>query len=217
MRFFARMWHRCRAEGLCPLPAQGPAIVVANHPSHCDPCFLLAGSRRVLHFLHAREYYDVPLLRRLFRRIGCIPVGRDGRDRVGLRRALRCLEAGGVLAVFPEGEISCVARAAGLAPKGGAALLALRSRAPVFPAYIDGGPEARSSVHDWLWPSHGVRVFFGPAIDLTPFYDRRIDRRLLQKVTNLLMERIAALRPNRHAPQRAQSSHPAQAPVVRAG
>jgi 1-acyl-sn-glycerol-3-phosphate acyltransferase len=161
MRLFGRVWHRCTSNGPCPLPATGPAIVIANHPGHCDPCFLLAHSPRVLNFLHAREYYNVPLLRQLFRQFGCIPVGRDGRDGVGARRALRWLEEGGVLAIFPEGEISSVARVAGQKPKDGAAFLALRSRAPVFPAYIANAPPLRGAVLDWLWPSSGPRVFSG--------------------------------------------------------
>jgi 1-acyl-sn-glycerol-3-phosphate acyltransferase len=77
--------------------------------------------------------------------------------------------------------------------KPGAALLALRSKAPVYPARITGGPSSRHWVGAWLWPSRGVRVAFGPAVDLSPYYGRRITRQLLRGVTDLLMEKIEAL------------------------
>jgi 1-acyl-sn-glycerol-3-phosphate acyltransferase len=118
---------------------------------------------------------------------------------------------------LPEGEISSLARAAGQPPKDGAALLALRSRAPVFPAYIAGGPQTPHLLRNWLWPSCGACVFFGPAIDLAPYYDQPIDRPLLRQVTRLFMERIAALRPSQPASLRAQRRQVVPWPATRAG
>jgi len=192
---FARLWHRCRGNGRSPLPPAGPAIVVANHPSHADPAFLTSACGRRLHFFHAREYYDVFLLRRLFARFGCIPVARNGRDVAALREALRRLRDGAVLCIFPEGDLSPVDHEPAAPPKGGAALLALRSRAPVYPARIAGGPTARRVLQDWLYPSPGVHVTFGPAVELSAYHHRRIDRKLLAEVTALFMHRIADLEP----------------------
>jgi 1-acyl-sn-glycerol-3-phosphate acyltransferase len=83
--------------------------------------------------------------------------------------------------------------------KPGVALLALRSKAPVYPARITGGPSSRHWVGAWLWPSQGVRVTFGPAVDLSPYYGRRITRQLLREVTDLFMEKIEALGPRGRA------------------
>ena len=86
--------------------------------------------------------------------------------------------------------------------KSGAALLALRSRAPVYPAYIAGGPRSERLLRDWLWPSRGVAVIFGPPVELSAYYGQPINRSLLKDVTALLMRRIAELRPlpKPHAP-----------------
>jgi 1-acyl-sn-glycerol-3-phosphate acyltransferase len=196
MRLFVRLWHRCSAVAPALLPAQGPVLVVANHPNHSDPAFLLASCARPLGFLHAREQYNVFLLRQLFRRAGCIPVARDGRDVAGTRLALRRLHEGAALVIFPEGEVSRPGRD-GMAPaKAGIAFLALRSRAPVYPVWIEGGPQRHDLLRDWLWPSRGVRLFFGPAVDLVPYYGRPIDRKLLQEVAALLLRRLADLRPD---------------------
>lgn len=193
MCLFARLWHRCSPGGQVSLPAGGPAILVANHSSHADPAFLVAAGRRALHFLQAKECYDVFLLRRLFRRVGCIPVARDGRDVAGVRQALRQLREGAAVCVFPEGEI-CPRGRDKLGPgKRGAALLALRSQVPVIPARITGGPRTRNMLRAWLCPSRGVRVTFGPAVDLSPYYGRHIDHQLMGEVTALLMRAIASI------------------------
>ena len=48
----------------------------------------------------------------------------------------------------------------------------------------------------WIWPPPGrVRVYFGPAVDLSAYHDRPRTRRVLEEVTALLMEHVKALKP----------------------
>jgi 1-acyl-sn-glycerol-3-phosphate acyltransferase len=188
---FAGLWHHCSADGPL-LPVRGPALVVANHPNHSDPAFLTSACVHPLSFLHARESFQTPVLHRLFTRVGSIPVARTGRDVMAVREALRRLGQGEVIGVFPEGEVYPEGRP-DRAYKTGAAFLALRSRAPVYPARIVGGPRTRGPVRDWLWPSDGVRVRLGAPIDLSAYYGRRIDHGLLAEVTRLLMSHVQAL------------------------
>jgi 1-acyl-sn-glycerol-3-phosphate acyltransferase len=191
---FARLWHRCARRGPNLLPKRGAALLIANHPTHADPAFLTAACRRWVHFLQAREYYDVPFLRPLFHLWGCIPVSRGHPDPACIRAALECLRRGAVVGLFPEGELS--PPGSGRLRRGhtGAALLALRSGAPVIPAYIAGAPPPRGVVADWLWPAGGVRVVFGPPIDLSAYRGRPITHALLRAVTDLLMRHITGLR-----------------------
>src|SRR5206468_10604659 len=79
------------------------------------------------------------------------------------------------------------------AGKTGAAFLALKSRAPVYPAHIDGGPRSRRLLRDWLWPSRGARVVFGPPIDLSAYYGRPVTHQLLREVTAVIMRRLGEL------------------------
>jgi 1-acyl-sn-glycerol-3-phosphate acyltransferase len=195
IRLFARLWHRCTSGGPDPLPPVGPAILVANHPTQADPAFLIAACKRPPCFLQAQEYYHVPLLQQLFDWVGCIPVGRDGREVVGVRRALRRLREGSILGIFLEGDLTAVCRAHRAKPKGGAALLALRGNVPVVPAYIAGGPRERSVLQAWLWPSRGVQVLFGPPVDLSRYRQRRLTREVIDEATSLLTQRIEELRP----------------------
>jgi 1-acyl-sn-glycerol-3-phosphate acyltransferase len=197
IRLYARLWHGCVYNAWVE-PPTGPAIVVANHTSSSDGTFIQGGSVRGLTFLFAREFYDdLPLLRWVWHTTGCVPVTRDVFDIGAIRLALRRLQEGRVVMVFPEGNLS----GAGLRPqmrtaRVGAAWLALRSRAPVFPAFVTGGPQGPEVGRAWFWPSR-ARVTYGPALDLSPFYGRPINRRLLEEVTGFLMAAIAATEPKK--------------------
>ena len=120
-----------------PLPATGPAIVVANHVSGLDPFLLLAACKRPLRFLVAREEYERPILNWLFRASGCIPVDRVGRPEKALREALRALQQGEAIAIFPHGRILLDDELPHKI-KGGVARLAIWSEATIYPVRIDG-------------------------------------------------------------------------------
>src|SRR5438093_308706 len=129
-RFYVRFWHRMSSNGPAPLPAAGPAILVANHTCSADAAFLGAGCDRLLSYLIADEFSRIPVARRFLAYLGCVPVRRDGRDLVSLRVALRRLEEGRALCIFPEGGLSGVGRGRIGPVEAGVAGLALRSGAP---------------------------------------------------------------------------------------
>ena len=193
--FYARMWHRWSTNNHNPLPATGPAVVFCNHTCSADPTFILAICRRPISFLVAREfYYAHPVITWVLDTLHCIPVQRGGNDPVALRKALRRLQAGGLVALFPEGNLSGVGRNRLSRPKAGAALLALHSDAPVIPAFIRGGPRTEQLLDSWLFPIwKAAHIRFGAPIDLSQvrYHDR--DRRVVEKVLEQLMTRITAL------------------------
>src|SRR5437016_7466831 len=140
-RLYAQLMHRWSSDRPSPVPHAGPAILVSNHTCSADPMFLLAGSPRIVCFAVAREHFNVhPLARRLLDFAHCVAVRRDGRDPAAARRLLRRLGEGKLVCIFPEGNLSGVARCRLGSAKHGAAFLALVTRAPVFPVYIAGGP-----------------------------------------------------------------------------
>lgn len=136
IRLFCRHYHRFQHDPI-GLPERGAALLVSNHLSGLDPVLMITASPRPLRFLIAREEYDRRGLRWLFRLIGCIPVDRAGRPELALRAALRALEAGEVVALFPHGRIH---------PeydppprlKGGVAWLARQVGCPVVPVRVGG-------------------------------------------------------------------------------
>jgi 1-acyl-sn-glycerol-3-phosphate acyltransferase len=203
VRAYVQLWHRWSCDRMAPLPATGPALVISNHTCSADPAFLWAGSPRPLSFLIAKEFYAQPGVQRICDAIHCVPVVRNGRDPQAVRESLRRLKEGRVVCIFPEGGLSTAGRRS-RPGKQGMAYLALKSRVPVIPAHIAGGPKTSEVLEAWLRPSRGVRVTFGPPLDLSAYYDRPLDRKLLHEVTLFLMSRVFGLRP---APRNWRDDH----------
>jgi len=204
LRLIARAIVRLTIEGdLAALPRTGPLIMAANHASSADPvligAFLNQILRRPLNWLGKRELVEYPLTGWAFRRAGIHPVDRDAADLEAFRTAMRILEAGHVLAVFPEGTRS---RTGGLQQvREGVGLLALRSGAPVLPvAVIDS---------DLMWPRGRLLPRFGRRVTVrygTPFVVTEVlaaaglptkGRQATEAATTLVMTRIAELLPPR--------------------
>jgi len=197
---YSRLWHRWKCNRPAPFPLDRPCLVVSNHTCSSDPVMILAGCRFPIGFVVAREHYNLhPLARRILEALHCVPVRRGGTDAVAVRRILRTLEAGHSLALFPEGNLSNV-RLGRVGPgKQGIAYLALKSKLPVFPIFIDGGPRTDALLASWLLPSpRAARVFFGPAVDLSDFQGRPLDRKLIAEASLRIMDGIRALDPKRY-------------------
>lgn len=135
-RLFCRNYHRLHGDRI-ELPEEGPAILVANHISGLDPLLMFAASRRKLRFLIASEQYHRFGLEWLFRAVGCIPVDRSGRPERAFRDALRALQAGDVVALFPHGKIHLDSEAPKRL-KPGAVRLAQLADCPIYPVRIEG-------------------------------------------------------------------------------
>ena len=197
VRLYARLWHGCTFPAPITLPASGPALIVVNHTSSPDGCFVQCGCWRGLTFLVAREFFQ-PHFLWIWATTACVPVDRSGSDIRALRLGLRRLEEGRAVVVFPEGTLSGAGVRPFRTPKCGAAFLALRSKAPVFPAFISGGPQNPRVGSSWFLPSRKrVRIVYGPALDLSQFQSRAITRPLLEQLTSLFMHEIAALDPKK--------------------
>ncbi len=136
IRLICTRYHRLSLVDLS-LPAEGPAILVANHISGLDPLLMIACSRRPLRFLIAREQYRRFGLQWLFRAAGCIPVDRERSPEKAMRQAFKALRKGEVVALFPHGKIHLDSDPP-RRTKAGAARLAAISLAPVIPLRISG-------------------------------------------------------------------------------
>src|SRR5262249_60035432 len=112
----------------------------ANRAGGRAPPFVGGVAPRQLSFLAKAELFDVPGLGRLIRALNARPVRREGADAGALRAALRVLEGGSALLVFPEGTRGPEGTLR--EPKPGAALLAVLSGAPVVPVFVRGSGRA---------------------------------------------------------------------------
>jgi 1-acyl-sn-glycerol-3-phosphate acyltransferase len=191
-RIYGRFAFRWRANRRCPFPVTGPAIIIANHRSPVDP--ILVGIEiardRVISFMMAREYFELRGLRWVCEVQHCIPVERDGSDMASARAALRQLQAGELLGIFPEGRIN---KGTNLLPGNpGIAWLALRSKVPVYPVFIHNAPQGRNMTEPFFrFPR--VRVTYGDPIDVSGFLCQSLSGEVIIQVAELLMRRLADL------------------------
>ena len=153
-----RLLFRLEGRGTEHVPAQGPVLLVANHSSLLDPPLVGGVAPRQLSFMAKAELFRVPMFGALIRRLNARPVRREGADAGALRTALRVLQEGGVLLMFPEGTRG--PEGALREPKPGAAMLAVMSGAPVVPVFIEGSGRAWPRGRTLPRPAK-VRVTFG--------------------------------------------------------
>lgn len=104
LRLYCKKYHR-QGNFRINIPDNRKLILVSNHLSAIDPFLLIAAVDRPVRFMIAKEEYDNPFLNWMFRAAGCIPVDRSGRVEGAFRSALRAIEAGELVAIFPQGGI----------------------------------------------------------------------------------------------------------------
>ena len=108
-----------------PMPETGPYLVCANHQTALDVLFLCAVLRRQQpHFMAKAELFRVPVLGRLVRWLGAYPVSRGKGDVGAIKHAIRLLENGTSIGLFPQGTRCRGQNPADCRPKNGAAMIA---------------------------------------------------------------------------------------------
>jgi 1-acyl-sn-glycerol-3-phosphate acyltransferase len=167
-----RDWFRVRMRGLEHVPAQGPALVVANHSGvlPLDAIMLQSGlydehpAHRNLRLLGADLVYAIPGLASLARK--------SGHTRACPAEAARLLAAGELVGVFPEGfkgigkpfsERYQLQRFG----RNGFAATAIRAGVPIIPCAIVGAEE--------IYPMIGnagslARILGLPYFPVTPLF-----------------------------------------------
>lgn len=160
---FTRVYHELDVLAPARLPRTGPAILVSNHVSGLDPLLIQAPCNRLITWMMAAEYYQIAKpLEWVFKTVGAIPVQRSGRDSASLRAALRTLEDGRVLGIFPEGKINETGSTDLLPFQTGVALIAIKTGVPVYPVYLDGSQRGKEMLPAFLTPNHAVLCFGDP-------------------------------------------------------
>lgn len=161
LRGVGRAVFSLRAEGEAALPAP-PFVVAANHYSHLDPPAIGAVLDLPIRFLALTDLLGVSrVLDWLVEGFGAIPTPRGRRPIGAVRTALAALEAGEVVGVFPES--TRVSHWGTLAPKRGAAWLAVRAGVPLVPVAVIGSGRALDL--DNRFRRRPIRVVIGEALE----------------------------------------------------
>ena len=181
-----RLLIRLEVEDVERIPATGAFVLAANHLHILDPALGLICVPRRMVGMAKDKWRRPPFNWFLTGMSDIIFVGNSNRH--ALLQAIKVLQAGGVMAILPEGTRSPT----GALEKGfvGAAILATRAPAPVVPAVIYGQEQAMK-----YWKRlRRVPVYarIGTLIELPP---GKADREQLETFTEQIMIAIARLLP----------------------
>lgn len=186
-----RVRWRAKVEGKVDLPRGQGAVIVCNHICPVDPAFIALACDRPVHWMVAREYCELPLLGWALKVLQVIPTGRGGIDTAATKLALRYVQQGDLVGMFPEGRIN-EGREFMLPGRAGAAMVALKARVPVVPCYIEGSPYD-GRVFSFFFLTAKARLRVGKPIDLSEYYGHEGDREVLKSLTRRFLRQIAAL------------------------
>ncbi len=164
--------YNLRRIDLDNLPKAGPVLLVSNHISWFDGFFLAAALPRRGTALVNAGMFRLPVIGFLARRSGLIPIPYSGprAQRAAIETARQALDAGKVLGIFPEGQLT---RTGLTAPfhRGVELVLSGREHVPVVPVFLDN---VWGSVYSFSgqkffrkWPKGWRRtivIAFGPPI-----------------------------------------------------
>ncbi|MDY3618971.1 lysophospholipid acyltransferase family protein [Agathobaculum sp.] len=120
---------------------EGGCVVCPNHCQLSDPPLAAAalGHQVPLRLMAKKELFAKGLLGPLISWLGAFPVDRGGTDITAIKTALGTVKAGQKLIIFPQGTRD----AAEGETKKGAAMLAVKTRAPILPMYISENKKRR--------------------------------------------------------------------------
>jgi 1-acyl-sn-glycerol-3-phosphate acyltransferase len=187
--FLMRIFYRFRVTGLENVPRKGPTIFAMNHLHLFDPAAAGAAIPRQVVVMAADKWADHWFVRLFLKGAGTIYVRRGEVDRSALRACLQVLNAGGAMALAPEGTRSRT----GTLQRGkpGIAYLATRTHAAIVPVACWGVEQFREWKH-LKRPRCTVSV--GAPFCLDESTDRPTTAQL-QEYADQVMIHIAALLP----------------------
>lgn len=195
IRFLAlalfKILFRLQASGLKNVPLKGGFILVANHTSYLDPPVIAAACPRVLSFLAKEELFKNALFGRFISGLNAFPVKTHSGDIKALRRAIKILQQGEALLIFPEGGRFNDGRLH--KPLEGVGLMAAKAGVPVVPAFIQGSNRALP-MNSKLIRLKKVKVYFGKALSAEEIEAKLKEDNPYQRIAEMAIEEIGQLK-----------------------
>lgn len=191
------IWNRPWSKGLDKLPEEGAVIVASNHLAVMDSFYLPLLVRRQMTFLAKKEYFTTPgivggIQKWFFSSVGQVPLDREDKDAqtAALGTAVRVLEQGDVLGMYPEGTRSPDGRL--YRGKTGLARVALTTGKLVYPVAMVNTHKV-NPVNSWIPRPFRCGVIMGDPIDPADFRDAGDTYEQARALTDTIMQSLAEL------------------------
>ena len=173
---------------------KGACIYYGNHYNMLDIFYPAHTTREGIHYVAKQSVLEAPVLGSWGAKIGAIGAMRDGSDVRTLMNAMKVLKNGEKLSLFPEGTRNRTEGDEFLPFRGGASLMAIKTKTPIIPFVICNRPRLFRMTH----------VVFGEPMELSEFYDRKLSPEDYERADAMLVARLYELREEHRAMLRAK-------------
>lgn len=181
------------------LPASGGCVVAINHVSEFDPlstAHFVYDNGRFPRFLGKAEVFEIPLIGRILRRAGQIPVFRQSDNASkAFGAAVEAVNEGRCVVIYPEGTLTRDPQQWPMVGKTGAARIALATGCPLVPV-AQWGPQEVLPPYRWRprpFPRKVMHVLAGAPVDFSDLADQPVTAERLGTATDRLMTAITTL------------------------
>lgn len=180
-------WLDYRSRGMEQLPASG-ALLLSNHQSFLDPLLIGLPLDRPVSYLARHNLFRVPVIGWILRNTYVMPINREAAGTESIREAVRRMQHGFLVGIFPEGTRSRDGELGEIKP--GFIALVRHGKLPVVPVGIAGGTDVMP--RGAILPRRGrVRVVFGrplPADEVLRLSRRGSETQLVELARQRLQE-----------------------------
>lgn len=140
---------------------KGGAIIASNHVSFLDPPLIGAAWPEKTHYLARATLFKSFFARSVLNNLNAHPVEGTAQDIKSIKTVCQLLDEEKKVVIFPEGVRSVDGQMRPI--KTGIAMLALRTKKPIIPAYIHGAFEIWPRFRKWpAWHGQLACVFGKP-------------------------------------------------------
>ncbi len=176
MRVLFRLYYNPTIINKEVIPKDGPILIVGNHKHIYDQCLTIMATKRTIHYMAKKEYFDSKLAW-FFKFVGCISVNRSIHDKEATKQALDILKSGGAIGLFPEGTRNKTKDKLLLPFKFGAVSMASKTNATIVPFGITG---------DYKFKSKNLTIKYGKPFKVENMTLEEANNKLFEEVKNLI-------------------------------
>ena len=183
MRIWFAIMFKVEIVGKENVPAEGNAIICANHYSNYDPFAAAIFLDRLPRYLGKKELFENKILAYLLKEVRVIPLDRKAAmDMKAVKAALKVLKEDQILGIFAEG--TRVKEGEQVDAKGGVALFAMKGNTNVIPCAISGKYKFRNK----------IRVEYGKPLTLEEFRGQKLTAELMTEITDVVMGKVEEMK-----------------------
>ena len=179
MRPLFKIFYSPKIIGAEKIPQDAAIVIAGNHKHVYDQCLTIMATKRVIHYMAKKEYFDGKLAP-FFKAVGCIPVDRSRRDFSSTRSALNVLKEGGAIGIIPEGTRNKTENFL-LRFKTGAVAMAKKTDAYIVPFGLTG---------DYKFRSKNLTVRYGEPFKVEDMTVEEANDKLYHEVERLMRENL---------------------------